>query len=254
MSLSKGRTTIGNGIRDERLIRAVLFDLDDTLFDHRASAGDALRRVQESHECLRAVPFAEVEQQHSRLLEAMHPKVLSGELGMDDARVERFRQLLLQSGDSPADDVCRAAAAMYRREYLAARRATAGAEALLTVVGSRAAVAIVSNNMLQEQVEKLEFCRLAAHVDALIVSEEVGVSKPDPAIFRAALDAVGATPSGAVMIGDSWTADVLGARAAGIRPIWFNPLDLPVPDPSLEVAQMRTLDASPETLALIFGS
>lgn len=235
-------------------LRAVLFDLDDTLFDHRASAGDALRRVQESHACLRALPFAEVEQQHSRLLEDMHPKVISGELGMDDARVERFRQLLLQAGDSPTDAVCRAAATMYRREYLAARRATAGAEALLTAVRSRTAVAVVSNNMLQEQIEKLEFCRLTAYVDALIVSEEVGASKPDPAIFRAALDAVGATPSEVVMIGDSWTADVLGARAAGIRPIWFNPLGLPVPDPGLDVAQMRALDASPQTLALIFSS
>lgn len=235
-------------------LRAVLFDLDDTLFDHRASAGDALRRVQESHACLRALPFAEVEQQHSRLLEDMHPKVISGELGMDDARVERFRQLLLQAGDSPTDAVCRAAATMYRREYLAARRATAGAEALLTAVRSRTAVAVVSNNMLQEQIEKLEFCRLTAYVDALIVSEEVGASKPDPAIFRAALDAVGATPSEVVMIGDSWTADVLGARAAGIRPIWFNPLGLPAPDPGLDVAQMRALDASPQTLALIFSS
>jgi putative hydrolase of the HAD superfamily len=239
---------------EKPLVRAVLFDLDDTLFDHRASAGDALRRVQDSHECLRTVPFAEVEEQHSRLLEDMHPKVVGGELGMDDARVERFRQLLVQYGDSPTDAVCRAAAAMYRREYLAARRATAGAEALLTAVRNRAAVAVVSNNMLQEQVEKLEFCRLTAHVDALIVSEEIGVSKPDPAIFRAALEAVGATPSEAVMIGDSWTADVLGARAAGIRPIWFNPLDLPAPDPRLGVSQIRTLEASPRTLALIFGS
>jgi putative hydrolase of the HAD superfamily len=239
---------------DQGLVRAILFDLDDTLFDHRASAGDALRRVREAHECLRTVPFEEIEQQHSRLLEDMHPKVVSGELGMDDARIERFRQLLLRFGNHATDAVCRAAAAMYRREYLEARRATAGAEALLSAVRERAAVAIVSNNMLQEQVEKLEFCRLSAHVDALIVSEEVGVSKPDPAIFRAALDAVRAEPAEAVMIGDSWTADVLGARAAGIRPIWFNPLDLPAPDRSLGVPELRTLDPTPPTLALIFGS
>ena len=235
-------------------MRAVLFDLDDTLFDHRASAGDALLRVQNAHECLRGVPFGDVEQQHARLLEEMHPRVVSGQLGMDEARIERFRQLLVRFGGRPSDEVCREAATMYRREYLDARRATASAESLLIAVRSRAAIAIVSNNMLQEQVEKLEFCRLAAHVDALIVSEAVGVSKPDPAIFRAALDAVRVEPGEAVMIGDSWTADVLGAHAAGIRPIWFNPLDLEAPDQSLGVVELRTLDPSPGTLALIFGS
>lgn len=239
---------------DEGSVRAVLFDLDDTLFDHRASAGEALRRVRNAHECLRAAAFADVERQHSHLLEEMHPRVVNGLLGMDEARVERFRQLLLRFGDTACDDDrCRAAAAMYRREYLDARRATAGAEALLAAVRRRVSVAIVSNNMLQEQTEKLEYCRLAAHVDALIVSEAAGVSKPDPAIFRAALEAVGAEPHEAVMIGDSWTADVLGAQAAGIRAIWFNPLGLPRPDDHLQVAELRTLEPPSRVLALIFG-
>ena len=211
-------------------------------------------RVRNTHACLRAAPFGDVEQQHSRLLEDMHPHVVGGRLGMDEARVERFRQLLARFGGEPADDVCREAAAMYRREYLAARRATAGAEALLAAVRQRAAVAIVSNNMLQEQVEKLEFCRLAAHVDALIVSEAVGISKPEPGIFWAALDALRVAPADAVMIGDSWTADILGARAVGIRPIWFNPLGLPSPAEGTDVAQIRTLDPAPDVLAIVFGS
>ena len=239
---------------DKGSIRALLFDLDDTLFDHRASAGEALRRVCRAHDCLRAAAFADVERQHASLLEEMHPRVVTGLLGMDEARVERFRQLLLRFGGAVTDDLCREAAAMYRREYLDARRATAGAEALLAAVRRRASVAIVSNNMLQEQTEKLEFCRLAAHVDALIVSEAAGVSKPDPAIFRAALEAIGAQPHEAVMIGDSWTADVLGAHAAGIRPIWFNPLGLPRPDENSDVAELRTLEPTPAVLGMIFGS
>ena len=234
-------------------IRAVLFDLDDTLFDHRSSAGEALRRVRNAHECLRAAPFTEVERQHGRLLEEMHPLVVGGRLGMDEARITRFRGLLESFGGSTDDEACREAAAMYRREYLDARRAMAGAEALLAAVRQRAAVAIVSNNMLQEQTEKLEFCRLAAHVDALIVSEAAGVSKPDPAIFRLALDAVGAGPEEAVMIGDSWAADVMGARAAGIRAIWFNPLGLAPPQEGPEVAELRTLEPARDVLRLIFG-
>ena len=82
----------------------------------------------------------------------------------------------------------------------------------------------MSNNLFDEQREKLEECGLAPFVDALVVSERVGVSKPDPAIFVAALDALQRRAGDAVMVGDSWSADIAGARAAGIHPIWFNPL------------------------------
>jgi putative hydrolase of the HAD superfamily len=173
---------------------------------------------------------------------------------MDEARRERFRRLFQRFGmPQPPEDLCDAAARMYRREYLQARRAMAGAEALLEAVRSQARVAIVSNNMLQEQQEKLEYCRLASHVDALIVSEEAGISKPDPQIFRIALDAVGAAAHEAVMLGDSWAADIEGARAAGIRPVWFNPARLPSPQPSANVAEIYSLEPAEKVLRVLLG-
>lgn len=63
-------------------------------------------------------------------------------------------------------------------------------------------------------------------VRAIIDSGAVGVAKPDPAIFRLALDAVGAAPERAVHVGDAYQYDVRGARAAGIRPLLMDPFDL----------------------------
>ena len=221
------------------MTRAVLFDLDDTLFDHRSSSAEALRRVQRAHDCFRDVPFAEFERHHSRLLEEMHFSVVSGRLDMDEARRERFRRLFESVGASAGPDVCAAAASAYRSEYLASRRAMEGAEALLRAVREHAPVAIVSNNMLQEQKEKLEFCRLATHVDVLVVSEEAGVSKPEPEIFWIALNALRVGAEDAVMVGDSWDADVIGARRCGMRAIWFNPLRLPSPEPEYGVPELH---------------
>jgi len=232
-------------------VRAVLFDLDDTLFDHRASAAEALRRVHRAHDCFRRAPFDDFERQHALLLEELHPEVVSGRLGMDDARRERFRRLFVCFGAAAHDALCAEAAGQYRRQYVDARRAIAGAAALLEAVRRRASIAIVSNNMLQEQKDKLDYCRLAAHVDALVVSEETGCSKPDPAIFRVALDAVGARAGEAVMVGDSWSADVEGARAAGIRPVWFNPMRIASPDPHLRVSELYSLEPTPEVLTVI---
>ena len=191
------------------MTRAVLFDLDDTLFDHRESAAEALRRVQAAHECFRRVPFDEFEMLHSALLEELHPEVLNARLEMDEARRERFRRLFKRCGMQASEELCATTAHTYRTDYMEARRAVAGAASLVAAVRSRAKVGIVSNNMLQEQRDKLEFCGLSAHVDALIVSEEAGVSKPDPAIFRMALDALGVT---ADQIGDARRLMVGGRR------------------------------------------
>jgi putative hydrolase of the HAD superfamily len=58
---------------------------------------------------------------------------------------------------------------------------------------------------------------LAAAVDAVVVSAEVGYRKPDPRIFKAALEQLGCAPGKALLVGDSLETDVLGARAAGLR-------------------------------------
>ena len=51
----------------------------------------------------------------------------------------------------------------------------------------------------------------------------VGISKPDPRIFMAAVDALGIEPDRAVMVGDSLARDMVGARAAGMAHIWLTP-------------------------------
>jgi HAD superfamily hydrolase (TIGR01549 family) len=233
------------------MTRAVLFDLDDTLFDHRRSSADALRAVQNFHECFRQVPFAEFEKQHSRLLEEMHLSVVSGRLDMDDARRERFRRLFYSFGQTPGDETCASAASLYRTEYLAARRAMEGAEALLRAIRKHAPVGIVSNNMLQEQKEKLEFCRLAAYVDVLVVSEQAGVSKPEPEIFQIALDTLRVRAEDAVMVGDSWDADIVGARRSGMRAVWFNPQHVPCPEPDRAVPELHAFVPTAAAVKLV---
>ena len=55
----------------------------------------------------------------------------------------------------------------------------------------------------------------------LVDSAEVGCAKPDPRIFRVALDALGVGPAAATFVGDSLPRDMAGARAVGMRHIWL---------------------------------
>jgi HAD superfamily hydrolase (TIGR01549 family) len=234
--------------------RAILFDLDDTLFDHRVCARTALTMLHEGYEVLRGRPFAEVERLHASFLEELHPKVTSGELPLEQARQERFRRLFAAVGEAPDDRTIAEAAETYRRGYVRIRRAVTGAAVLLAAVKRLARIGIVSNNLLEEQRGKLRHCELDAYVDVLVVSEEAGVSKPDPRIFQIALERLECRPEEVVMVGDSWAADVIGARAAGIKAIWFNPDRAPSPEPDAGVIELYGLEPLDDAMATIFGS
>ena len=76
----------------------VLFDLDDTLFDHDHCSRAALRRVRDEHPALCAVPWEELRVSYSRLLEEVHARLLGGEFTLEEARRERFRLLFSELG------------------------------------------------------------------------------------------------------------------------------------------------------------
>jgi HAD superfamily hydrolase (TIGR01509 family) len=233
-------------------VRAVLFDLDDTLFDHRHCARAALLGVRATHTCFGHYDPADMEASHARILEELHLDVLAGRRNLDAARVERFKRLYSWAGVDADPDLASRAARAYREGYLRARTEVRGARALLAMVGQHARVVVVSNNLLDEQQEKLRECRLAEHVHALVVSEEVGVSKPDPRIFHIALDRADVTAGEAVMVGDSWTNDIEGARAAGIRAVWFSRNGEPSPD--AEVPTLYSLEPAENALRTILDA
>jgi len=231
------------------LTRAVLFDLDDTLFDHRGSARAALAEVHRHH--AGHTDFDAFERHHSQYLEEMHIEVLAGRVGLDDARRERFRRVFLALGMALEPGEIDAIASAYRQGYLRVQRPVDGAAALLAAVRPHARIGIVSNNLVDEQREKLAFCRLSRYVDVLMVSEEAGISKPDPRIFHMALERIGVASGDAVMVGDSWAADIVGAARAGIRAVWLNPLRQPMPAEPAGVTEIHSLTPVSAVLPVI---
>lgn len=156
--------------------------------------------------------------------------------------MERFRQLASLAGAQITAGEAEALSREYRAQYQRFRRTVPGARAMLERLHGRTTIGVVSNNAQQEQLDKLAFLRLGHLIDELVVSEAVGVAKPDPRIFEIALRRVGARPADAVMIGDSWSNDVRGARAAGIRAIWFNRFGAVRPEP-VEVPEIASFRA-----------
>jgi putative hydrolase of the HAD superfamily len=135
----------------------------------------------------------------------------------------------------PAEQVAAAEAALL--EALTTPGAWAGhlresIEQLPALAATGARIAIVSNADGTVEARLLEegVCQVGpgpgVPVDAVIDSGAVGVRKPDPRIWEPALAATGAAAEAAIHVGDSLITDVGGARAAGIRPIHFDPFRL----------------------------
>ncbi|MFD1470460.1 HAD family hydrolase [Hymenobacter caeli] len=208
-------------------ITTVLFDLDDTLFDHIGTARAALAATAATDPRLRAADPEALYQHYCELLEEIHTQLLAGRYTYEEARQLRFERLLGPYGVGAAE-VPAIAQAHYGR-YQQLRRPLPGARALLEALKPHYRIGVVTNNRTVEQVDKLRHLGLEPFVDVLITSEDVGVPKPDPRIFQAALARLGARPAEAVLVGDNWTADAVGALGAGIRPVWLNRTGAPRP-------------------------
>lgn len=233
-----------------RLPRVVLFDMDDTIFDHSLTCRDALARLRSKTPGLRGRPVDELWAEYGRLLELVHPDIARGVLTLDEARTERFVRLARYCGGSVSVAEAREWSRMYRANYQTLRRLVPGARRLLERLHGRTMLGVVTNNQVAEQEEKVAHFGLNDLIDFLVVSEGVGVSKPDPRIFALALGRASAVPGDAVMIGDSWENDIRGARAAGIPAVWFNRFEQSPPEP-LRVPEVTSFRAPRRVEALL---
>ena len=98
-----------------------------------------------------------------------------------------------------------------------------GARELMDAVHGRAKMGIITNGFTELQAIRLERTEMAHYFEHVIISEQVGVAKPDQAIFNHALEKMG-TPckSKVLMVGDNQHSDILGGINFGIETCWLN--------------------------------
>ncbi len=84
-------------------------------------------------------------------------------------------------------------------------------------------VAIITNGTTQRQKAKIMNTHLNHYFDTIMISEEVGLTKPDKRIFELALNQLNVQPEEALFIGDDLEKDIGGCQNAGMKGVWFNP-------------------------------
>ncbi|GAB4308561.1 MAG: hypothetical protein Kow0097_09190 [Candidatus Bipolaricaulota bacterium] len=131
--------------------------------------------------------------------------------------------------------------------------AVPGVEEALRALHGRYALAVATNAALSdERLVRAALARvgLAVYVSMVVTARELGMNKPDPAFFHAVLERIGCGAAEAVMVGDGYGTDIVGAKATGLRAVWFNPAGVPCPlVHPVHDAEIRTLPDLPAVLS-----
>ncbi len=223
-------------------VKVVLFDLDDTLYDHSYHITSAITALRDKHAFLQDYPLEHLTQLSHKLLEEVHSKLLKGEISLQDARRIRWQKFLEEFRQEDNFDPI-ALGAFYLSSYYKSERVVPGSIELLKTLSHDFSIGIISNNLLAEQMEKMKRLGISEYIDFFAISEEVGAAKPDRKIFDVAIERSKFTAGESVLIGDSWENDIVGSINAGIRPIWFNRSGIASPDPKIaEISSLAPIE------------
>ncbi len=199
---------------------AVLFDLDGTLVSERAG-------VERARACVAALVRENghnvSDAQYSQAAQNAIDEALAANHGSWPAtfsRQEAIRRALVAVNVPtklalPCEQV-------YKRERLANLELLPNALEILDPLRQRGPLGLITNGNSDEQRDKIRRCALADYFDPVVISDDLGITKPHPAIFERALAAIGVTAQRAVYIGNSFANDVEGGAAVGLDTIWLD--------------------------------
>lgn len=199
----------------------ILFDLDRTLWDFDKNAKNNLGSLLEIYE------LGHIDKDHfhatyykiNRKLWSMYEQ---GELPKEILRWERFRQTFLEFQiDSKKLAVSFGEDFLKKMPYQTALMPHAK-EVLETLSQKGCKMAIVTNGFKEVQYKKLSTAGIDHFFDAVLISEEQGVHKPSPIIFKRALNAIKGEKNSAIMVGDDFANDIEGAMIFGIDQFFYN--------------------------------
>jgi HAD superfamily hydrolase (TIGR01509 family) len=201
-------------------LRAVLFDAGNTLlfldYDRMAEGVSAGLGIPLTGDAL-AAHAAEA----SRAMEEAS--------GKDQDRAAAYLEALFRLAGVPTDRmraVRQHLFSMHQERHLWSSVRPRTVESLTKLRAAGLRLGIVSNSDGRVD-EALSAAGLREYFDVVLDSALVGMEKPDPAIFQAALDALGVAPGEALYVGDLYEVDVVGAQAAGMEAVLLTECDQP---------------------------
>ena len=217
----------------------VFFDADGTLFDYDAAEAMALRGAFER--C--ALPFEpEFGPLYTEINAAIWRDFELGKISQQQLRTKRFDRLFAAVGLT-------ADSAKFSRHYLAILGAQTdlldGAEGVVRALVGKIRMLLITNGLAEVQHPRFAAASIRDCFAEIVISGEIGLAKPDPAIFDFAFERIGRPAKERVlMVGDNLGSDILGGANYGIDTCWYNPEGTPNGqgvEPDFEIRELQEI-------------
>jgi YjjG family noncanonical pyrimidine nucleotidase len=227
---------------------AFILDADNTLFDFDRAERDALR------EALQANGYEEVSgelvHRYHRINDELWKLFEKGSIDQKQLRIERFRRLMSTSPPlkretrgftpDPAHIGERYIEALSAKGYLLPH-----ALPVLRELSAKVPLLLLSNGIAAVQRRRIGRSGIGGYFKSILISAELGLAKPDPAIFTLAVEKLQLPKERILCVGDSASSDIRGGRGAGIDTCWFAPAGTPYPEqepqPLYRISDLRQL-------------
>ena len=218
------------------------FDLDDTLWDMSGNSVICLRELYDTQGLDRWFPTSqEWDSIYHRINHELWDQYSRAEISREFLKTERFARPLRLGGAD--EEVALEMSKRFDKLYLDSLGSKTamidGARELLDSLSARGyRMGIVSNGFREVQYNKLKSSAIDRYFDIVVLSDEIGINKPDRRFFDYAVSKASSQLLNNIVIGDNYQTDILGALNAGWKAIWFNP-------------ERKTVNALPEDVIAV---
>ncbi len=199
--------------------RYIYFDLDDTLLNHKAAEKSGLLDVHEHFNLFENIKPQDLIDVYHKVNSVQWGKYSRGEVTRDELQRNRFEQTLEKLGLDA--DRFKEIGDYYIQCYRDHWQWMPGAREAYYKIRQHFPVGILTNGFAETQRKKFEEFDLYESANHVVISEEVGVLKPDPKIFEHATELAGVKANEILYVGDSFSSDIEGGSGYGWNTAWF---------------------------------
>ncbi len=230
-------------------LQALFFDLDSTLFDKSGFQESIVRACRKIAAIQPALGAARLIAANSDVWETYWPEIEAkwnlGAIDGESVGVEAWRRTLRACGWADESLVQQASQTHRQLEGEAYRLFDDVPKLFASMTEAHIPLALITNGASDTQRHKLRVLGIESRFDAVVISGEVGVAKPDSSVFGLALDMLDVEREHVWHVGDNLMTDVAGAKAAGLTAVWLNRGGLSrsdgEPEPDVEIRSLSDL-------------
>ena len=219
----------------------LFIDLDDTILDFHKAEQVALAKTLQF---FGLEPTEQVLGRYSQINKDYWQRLERKEVTREALLVNRFADLFAEFGLSVDPVQC---ARTYEKNLGTGHYFLPGAEEAVKALSQKYKLYLASNGTSHVQAGRLESAKLRPYFQEIFISQEVGVNKPDRQFFERCFAKIpGFDVKTAMMVGDSLSSDILGAKQVGMMTCWVNPAGKPHPEdivPDYEIPALSHLEA-----------